>query len=126
MNKKQFWELAWTVGTLGWFFTLIVMIMGASFPDDGLDPPPWFFILWVGVPLVWMICGAFILNGPYGYQLGWREQYVVQTINGEVIKGYRAVDTTPAKRITLQWLAPFAAMYFWLSGKERYKQIRIS
>jgi hypothetical protein len=118
MTKKKFWQVAYAVGFYGWALTLLVMLLGATFEDDGLDPPLVFFILWVGLPIIWMICSGFILNDMYGYHLGWRREHYGP--NNEYV---RDVDTTPAKRIILQWLAPFTAAYFWLSGKERYKDL---
>lgn len=118
MNTKKFWEAAWTVGIFGWMTTTVVWTMSTRAPSTGEVIG---LALWVASPIIWTIFSGFILNDMYGYYLGWRREHY-----GPENEYVRNMDTTPAKRITLQWLAPFVAIYFLLSGKEKYKEQWIS
>jgi len=122
MNKDKFWGQAWMIGFLVWFVTLVGWLLSITMgTDQNPHPHPSVLaivglILWFVVPIFWAICSGFILTDMYGWHLGWRNQRYGP--NKEYV---REVDTTPAKRITLQWLAPFAMVYFLLSGKEKHK-----
>jgi hypothetical protein len=71
-------------------------------------------VLWFIVPMFWMMCSGFGLNDRFERELGWRKENY-----GPNNEYYRMVDTTPGKRITLQWLAPFALAYFIIRSKRR-------
>lgn len=115
MSEKK-WEIIFWVLLPAWGATQLWLLVSSSQSSDHRALRVTAFVLLFVLPIFWMVCSGIILNGVYKYQLGWRKERF--GLNNEFV---RDVDTTPAKRVTLQWLAPFAAIYFWLSGKERYK-----
>lgn len=110
--KEKFWRAAWAGGVYGWGIFAMVQLLGIAIKDDGYDPSLLFFLGWVILPFVWMLCSGFGLNDHFAYELGYREHVTPE--------GYRKVDdTTPAKRIILQWLAPIALCYFVIRKRIR-------
>lgn len=117
MNTKKLWELAWLVPPLCWMMTIVIWLetLATVPPHDTHTQPlgPWWgLVLWVVIPIFWMMCSGFGLNDYYERELGWRKENYGP--NNEYI---RKVDTTPGKRIIMQWLAPFVLAYFIIVGK---------